>query len=79
MPKKKNINIVIHHGENKEKEEQFIGESIASWYVGLIRRNLVESELTPDEKCSILDRLMEDIKKKERNGVVAFATPTPCQ
>lgn len=79
MPKKTKINVIIHHGENREKEELFIGEAIANWYVGLVRRKLIESELTPDEKCSVLDMLIEDIKKKEINGAVSFAETAPCQ
>lgn len=64
MQKKKPIQVIFHQEGTEETKQHFLEETIADWYAGLLRRTLEESDYTTEEKCEMLDRLIQEMEKE---------------
>lgn len=58
--------IVVHISQN---ENVFLARKISAFHADIIERRLAASDLSPEEKLLVIEKILHDLKLREQNGV----------
>ncbi len=61
-------NIIIHVSDNMDFHA--LSDKINEFHFELIERRLNSSNLTTEEKITVIDKILENLKLRELNGII---------
>lgn len=61
-------NIIIHVSDNMDSHS--LSDKINEFHVEVIERRLCNSNLSVKEKIAVIDRIMENLKSREHEGII---------
>ncbi len=61
-------NIVIHVSDNMDSRS--LSNKINEFHVEVIERRLNDSNLSAKEKIAVIDRILENLKSREHEGII---------
>ncbi len=61
-------NIIIHVSDNMDSHS--LTDKINEFHVEVIERRLSNSNLSVKEKISVIDRILENLKLREHEGII---------
>ena len=61
-------NIVIHTSDNMDSHS--LSNKINEFHVEVIERRLNNSNLSAKEKIAVIDRILENLKSRENEGII---------
>ncbi|MCL2088304.1 MAG: hypothetical protein FWH14_02360 [Oscillospiraceae bacterium] len=69
MRKNQIRNIVIHNVTD-ELDQNTLAVNVNEFYAGMIEHRLSRSGLTAEQKLIVIDRIIENFKSREINGII---------
>lgn len=60
--------VVIHNAENANQSA--LSDKISVFHAGVIERRLAQLPLTAEQKIAVVNKIIEDLKLREINGVI---------
>ena len=61
-------NVIIHVSDNMDFHE--LSDKINEFHFEVIERRLNSSNLTTDEKVTVIDKILESLKSRELDGII---------
>lgn len=61
-------NVIIHIPNNMDF--QALSDKINKFHLEIIERKLNSSNLTPKEKIEVIDKILNDLKSRELDGII---------
>lgn len=61
-------NIIIHVSDNMDSHS--LSDKINEFHVEVIERRLSNSNLSVKEKIAVIDRILENLKSREHEGII---------
>jgi hypothetical protein len=68
MPKNHVQNIIVHDSANINFNA--LSHKINAFYLEIIERRLNHSNLTAEEKISVINMILDNLKSREINGII---------
>ncbi|MDR2023845.1 MAG: hypothetical protein LBQ71_11535 [Hungatella sp.] len=61
-------NVIIHTPDNMDFHS--LSDKINEFHVEVVERKLNNSNLTVEEKIAVIDRILENLKSREHEGII---------
>ena len=61
-------NVIIHISDNVDIHA--LADKISEFHADMIERKLNQSDLTTEQKIAALDKIIDDLKSREVNGII---------
>ena len=67
---RKNIvrNVIVHIADNADIHA--LADRVSEFHVDIIERKLNQSDLTTEQKIAVIDKILDNLKSREINGII---------
>ena len=67
---RKNIvrNVIVHIADNTDIHT--LADRVSEFHADIIERKLNQSDLTTEQKIAVIDKILDNLKSREDNGII---------